>query len=121
GEGEHFIGDRKAERFRSFEVDHQLELGWLHDWQVGWLLAFENATEVDADLTERVCHTGVVAHWTTNRSILALPVGRGNRMTCSERCDLLAPAKVGGLLGYQERADPQLRHAREDAVQFAFG
>src|SRR5262249_29589529 len=62
GEREHFIGDRKAERFCSFEVDHQLELGWLHDWQVGWLLAFENAADVDADLTERVCHTGVVAH-----------------------------------------------------------
>ena len=29
GEGEHFIGDRKAKRFRGLEVDHQLELGRL--------------------------------------------------------------------------------------------
>jgi hypothetical protein len=58
---DHLVGEREqrgwhfeAERFRGLEVDHQLELGRLHNWQVGWLLAFENATDVDADLTERI-------------------------------------------------------------------
>jgi len=66
---DHLVGEREqpvrncqAQRLGGFEVEHQLKLDWLHDWQVGWLLAFENATHIEADLTERVCHTGVVAH-----------------------------------------------------------
>src|SRR5262249_49489539 len=34
--------NRQAERLGGFEVDHELELGRLHDRQVGGLLAFEN-------------------------------------------------------------------------------
>jgi hypothetical protein len=33
---------------------------------------------------------------------------------------LFAPAEVGGFLGYQQSADPQLHQPREGAVQFAF-
>src|ERR1700736_1505098 len=52
----------EAERLRCLEIDHKLEFGRLLHRQVGRLLAFENATDIEADLTERVCHTGVVAH-----------------------------------------------------------
>ena len=38
----------EAERLRGLEVDDQLELGGLHDRQVGGLLALENAAGVDA-------------------------------------------------------------------------
>jgi hypothetical protein len=43
----------EAQRFGGLEVDEQLELCRLLDWQVGCLLAFENSAGIDADLTER--------------------------------------------------------------------
>jgi hypothetical protein len=43
----------EAERLRGLEVDEQLDLCRLLDWQVGCLLAFENSAGIDADLTER--------------------------------------------------------------------
>jgi hypothetical protein len=38
------LWDRDAERLRSLEVDHALEFGHLHDWQVGGLGAPERIT-----------------------------------------------------------------------------
>ena len=35
-------------------IDDQLELGRLHDRQVGWLRALENAAGIDADLAIRI-------------------------------------------------------------------
>jgi len=36
------------------EVNHELELGSLHDRQVNGLLTFENPADVDADLAMRI-------------------------------------------------------------------
>src|SRR5712692_4911554 len=54
---DHFVGEREqrrrdfeAERFRGFEVDHELELGGLNYRQVGGLLALENPPGVNAGL-----------------------------------------------------------------------
>jgi len=38
----------ETERLRGLEVDHQLELGGLLDWQVGGLFAFEDTARVEA-------------------------------------------------------------------------
>jgi hypothetical protein len=35
------LRDRKAECLRSFQIDHQLELGWLLHWQIAGSRAFE--------------------------------------------------------------------------------
>ena len=43
-------GTVEAERLGGLEVDDQLELGRLHDRQVGRLLALENAAGIDAGL-----------------------------------------------------------------------
>jgi hypothetical protein len=58
---DHPLGGRKqrrrhgeAEHPGSLVVDHQLELGRLHDRQVSRLGALEDATGIDADLTIRV-------------------------------------------------------------------
>src|SRR5215469_483233 len=48
---EQLIGHGKAERLGRLEVDDQLELGRLDHWQVGGLLALENATNIDTSLT----------------------------------------------------------------------
>ena len=43
--------DGEAERLGGLQVDDQLDLGGLLDWQVGRLLALENPAGVDADQT----------------------------------------------------------------------
>src|SRR6266403_2613478 len=54
GDGKHSWRNCKAERFCGFQVDHQLELGRLDDWQITRLSALENTTYIDADLAKRV-------------------------------------------------------------------
>ena len=41
-------GHVEAEHLGGLEVDHQLEFGRLLDWQIGRLLAIQNAVDVDA-------------------------------------------------------------------------
>ena len=55
-------GTVEAERLGGLEIDDQLELGRLHDRQVGRLLALEDAADIDADLTIRIRDVGSVAH-----------------------------------------------------------
>jgi hypothetical protein len=47
GASEERFGNREADRFRSFDIDHQLELGRLLNWQITRPLAFEDATGVN--------------------------------------------------------------------------
>ena len=44
---------REAQRFRSLEIDDEIELGRQQHRQVGWLLALENSADIDADLAKR--------------------------------------------------------------------
>ena len=46
GEREHIRRDGQAKCFGGLEIDKQLELGQLHDRQIGGLLALENATYI---------------------------------------------------------------------------
>jgi len=48
GAGENGGRDRQAERLRCLEVDHQFELGWLLDWEVGGFGAFQDAIDEKA-------------------------------------------------------------------------
>jgi hypothetical protein len=48
GAGEQRGRHSKAKRPGGGEIDHQLDHGRLLDWQVRWLLAFQDATGIDA-------------------------------------------------------------------------
>src|SRR5262249_60740946 len=58
---EHRRRDRDAERLGGLEVDRQLGLRDLLDWQVGGLLTLDNPSGVDASLTVRLCNAAPLA------------------------------------------------------------
>src|SRR5262245_30647923 len=47
---EHARWNRQTERLGGLEVDHEFKLGRLRDRQIGGLLAFQNAADIDARL-----------------------------------------------------------------------
>src|SRR6266704_210105 len=61
GAGEKGFRNRKANRFRGFDVDDEFELGGLIDWQVGGRGAIENAPHVDSCATISVYPVVAVA------------------------------------------------------------
>jgi hypothetical protein len=61
GAGEQRGRHGKAKRPGGSEIDHQLDLGRLLDWQVRWLLAFQDATGIDARLALRIGNAAAIA------------------------------------------------------------
>jgi hypothetical protein len=80
----------EVERLRGLEVDHELELGRLHDWQIGRFLTLENSPNVNASLAIRARYVGSVAHQTTSGRKLSKFIYRRNHMTSRQRHELLA-------------------------------
>src|SRR5262249_41520304 len=62
GESEQLIRHAQAERLGGLEINHQLELGRLHDWQVRRLGVLEDATRESAELTIGIGQAGAIAH-----------------------------------------------------------
>src|SRR5262245_58980574 len=69
---------------RALDVDEQLELGRLHNRQVGRLGTLEDAAEIRADLPECIRKIWPVAHQSTDLGKLALRVDCGNCMVGRE-------------------------------------
>jgi hypothetical protein len=51
----------ESERFRGFQIDHKLVLGRRLHRQIRWLLAPENACDVNCRATEVVRHIGPIS------------------------------------------------------------
>src|SRR6185369_13151596 len=71
---DHLVGEREqpvrhleAERLGSLEVEHELELGGLHNRQVGGLLALENPRGIDAGLAVGIADARSVADQPADR------------------------------------------------------
>src|SRR5262245_64823083 len=86
--GRHF----EAQHLCGAQIDDEFELGWLHDRQVGGMLALENPRSIDADLTISVGKACSITHETTGRDVLAQFIDRWNGVVVCKRVELLARA-----------------------------
>jgi hypothetical protein len=81
-----------TQRLCGLQVDDQLELARLHDWQVGRLVALENPRSVVADLTISVSEVGSVAHQPPGQDIFPQFIHRRDAVMGRERNELLPSA-----------------------------
>ena len=66
GEGEQRGRNREPERPRGLRVDHELELGRLHDWQVRRFCTLQDATNINTRLAPANSDDGALAHRPTH-------------------------------------------------------
>src|SRR5437660_12903948 len=62
GKGEQRRGHSEAKRLRGLEVDRQFELSQPLDWQIAWIGAPEDTTDVESGMTISFRHTLAVAN-----------------------------------------------------------
>src|SRR5262245_64965688 len=77
---------------RSLQVDHELELGWLDDGQIGRLLALKNPTGVEGGLTIGIREARAIASQAAGSGKLTSFIDRRNGMARCQRNDLIALA-----------------------------
>jgi hypothetical protein len=104
GGDEQSIWYLKAQRLRGLEVDHELELCWQHNRQITRLLAFEDASGINAGLTVCIGNAGRVAHQAAGLNELAI---RGNRRERMAGCQRDNPFPLGD----HERAEAYVQRA----------
>src|SRR6476660_10014178 len=115
--GRHF----EAKRLRGFEIDHQLEFGWLLDRQVGRLGALENFSGVLASLAICSANVGSVAHQTTGGDELTREVNRRDCVARRQCYELKAPTEENRIGHNKKQTDPLLDEASECAVNVLVG
>src|SRR5437764_377704 len=111
----------QPERLGGLEIDHQLELGGLQEWQVRGLGTFQNSTSVDAGLTVLIDRAGSVAHQTASCGELAPTIDRWYCMERRQGGEFFASVHEDRIVGHYERANPFLNQRREGRVEIAFG
>src|SRR5260370_26395474 len=80
GDGEQRWGYSEAKRLRGLEVDRQFELGQPLDWQIAWLGAPEDTTDVESGMTISFRHTIAVAHKAARGDKLAVWIDSSYRV-----------------------------------------
>src|SRR5215510_7688773 len=95
---------REAERLGGPKIDHQFELGWLQDRQVGWLCALENVPSVNARLAIGASNACPIAHQAAGFDVIAPVVNRWNGMARRECNQPLTLASREWTAADQQRA-----------------
>src|SRR5262249_39283470 len=81
GSDEQSIWYFEAKCLRGLEVDHELELCRQHNRQITRLLAFEDASGINAGLTVCIGNAGRVAHQAAVSDGFAPGIDRGNSVS----------------------------------------
>src|SRR6266536_635039 len=103
----------QSECLRAFEVDHQLELGWQDDRQVGRLRALEDLAGVKTGLAVRIGNAGSVAYQPAGHGELPQEVHRRQRVARRQRAKTIAPAEIQRVAADEEREVVSTGEARE--------
>jgi hypothetical protein len=61
-----------------FEIDHQLELCWLYDWQVGRFFALDDAASIGASLPIRTLEARAIRDQAADIRVVPMVVNRRN-------------------------------------------
>src|SRR5262249_29106492 len=121
GGGQQRFRDGEAERLGGLEVDNECGLARLHDRKIGWFLAFENASGIDASLVVRIAEAGTVAHQAASQGILTVWEDRGQRVAGRQRRELFYALPVEGTVADQDRTNALLRESCEGRFEIAIG
>jgi len=88
GAGEQRRRHVDAKGFGGLEIDDELELRWLLDWQFRGLLAFENTAGIGADLAVAIQYTGSIANQAARLDEIAQVIDCRHRIVRRQRDDL---------------------------------
>src|SRR4051794_39211427 len=102
-------------------IDDKLELGGLHDWQVGRVCTLEDATGIDTDLTIHIRQAGSVAHQAADFGIFTRPIGGRDRMARRQEDQLNTSADKKGAAAHENRVGSLTRKCREGRIEVPAG
>src|SRR5262249_45449630 len=118
GERQQVRRHTERECLRGFEIDHQLELGWLHHRKVGGLCTGDNPAGVHANLAVCVAEVRTVADEAAGLDKFPTIVNRGNFVMGREHDDLLKATDEEWIGADDERATALPKHG-ESVVYIA--
>src|SRR5438093_10356001 len=90
GAAEYRNGHADIERLGSLEVDVQFDFGCLLNRQLGWLVTFQNPTNIDSDEAMSLRNARSVTHQASGSSELAQLVDRRHCVANRQRGELTA-------------------------------
>src|SRR5258706_14710640 len=125
---DHLVGEREqrwrnfdAECLGSVQIDEELDLGDLLNWQVGRLVAFQNSAGINASLPVRFRSASSITQQPAGRDELAGVKDRDDRMSDRQCGKLTASAEEERRIGRDHQASrAQLAELRKDPFEMAF-
>src|SRR5215470_12417271 len=119
GAGEQRGWDFEAERLGGHEIDDELELGQLNDWQIGGFCSLENLTGIYASLSKHLQKNRSIAHQSTGFDSITAGIGRRDRMARRKNRKLNTPAVKEAIGGDEQGVDALVHDGCECRLDFA--
>src|SRR5262245_25859937 len=106
----------EAEHPGNLGIDDQLEPARLHNGQVRWLCALEDAADINADLSIHIAQIRSVAHQAAGLHIVAQRIGGGDGVSRRQMGQLHAPAGEERRRADEESIQPFARNRCKGCV-----
>src|SRR6266571_7127509 len=102
------LRNRQADLLGCFQVDHQLKLRWLLDWQVSRLCTFEDLVHIRSGTPVHVGRVSAIVHEAADFAKFRLWVNRWEPALYREFCDLCSLRKDDGARQHEDCVSPPL-------------